>query len=89
MLPLSFSEFLYFHDFEVKEVKSAFGGVHKRVFDKNGDPYELREAFEAFMRFGWMPGIADIGLNQETMKRSCCRLNQVWRTHMRGASPKT
>ena len=65
MLPLSFSEFLYFHDFEVKETASAFGGVHKRVFDKNGEPYELREAFEAFLRFGGMPGIADVGLDQE------------------------
>ena len=65
MLPLSFSEFLYFHDFEVKETKSALGGVHKLVFDKNGERYELREAFEAFMRFGGMPGIADVGLDQE------------------------
>ncbi len=65
MLPLSFSEFLSFHDFEVKETRSAFGGVHKRVFDKNGEQYELREAFEAFMRFGGMPGIADVGLDQE------------------------
>lgn len=65
MLPLSFSEFLYFHDFEVKETRSAFGNVHKRVFDKNGEQYELREAFEAFMRFGGMPGIADVGLDQE------------------------
>ena len=65
MLPLSFGEFLYFHDFEVKETNSAFGGVHKQVFDKNGERYELREAFEAFMRFGGMPGLADVGLDQE------------------------
>ena len=65
MLPLSFSEFLYFHDFEVRETRSALGGVHKRIFDKNGEPYELREAFEAYMRFGGMPGIADVGLDQE------------------------
>ena len=65
MLPLSFSEFLYFHDFEVRETKSVLGGVRKQVFDKNGERYELREAFEAFMRFGGMPGIADVGLDQE------------------------
>ncbi len=65
MLPLSFREFLYFHDFEIKEAKSALGGIRKQVFDKNGERYELREAFEAFMRFGGMPGIADIGLDQE------------------------
>lgn len=65
MLPLSFREFLYFHNFEVKETKSALGGVRKQIFDQNGVYYELREAFEAFMRFGGMPGIADIGLDQE------------------------
>ena len=65
MLPLSFREFLYFHDFEVRETRSALGGVHKRVLDKNDECYELREMFDAFMRFGGMPGIADIGLDQE------------------------
>ncbi len=65
MLPLSFREFLYFHDFEVRETRSALGGVRKQVFDKNGEHYELREVFEAFMRFGGMPGIADVGLDQE------------------------
>lgn len=65
MLPLSFSEFLYFHDFEVRETQSTFGGLHRQVFDKNGERYELQELFDAFMRFGGMPGIADIGLDQE------------------------
>ena len=68
MLPLSFSEFLYFHDFEVRETRSALGGVHKQVFDKSGERYELREAFEAFMRFGGMPGITDVGLDQEKIE---------------------
>lgn len=65
MLPLSFSEFLYFHDFEVKESKSALGGTRTQVFDKSGERYELREVFDAYMRFGGMPGIADVGLDQE------------------------
>lgn len=65
MLPLSFSEFLIFHDFEIKETKSALGGTRKQVFDKNGSNYEIREVFDAYMRFGGMPGIADVGLNQE------------------------
>lgn len=34
MLPLSFREFLYFHDFEVRETKSALGGTRRQVFDK-------------------------------------------------------
>lgn len=65
MLPLSFNEFLYFHDFEVKESKSALGGTRTQVYDKNGERYELREVFDAYMRFGGMPGIADVGLDQE------------------------
>ena len=65
MLPLSFSEFLYFHDFEVKESKSALGTMRTQVFDKHGERYELREVFDAYMRFGGMPGIADVGLDQE------------------------
>ena len=65
MLPLSFSEFLYFHDFEVKESKSAFGGPRTQVLDKTGERYELREVFDAYMRFGGMPGIVDVGLDQE------------------------
>ena len=65
MLPLSFREFIDFHGFVVKEVKSALGGTKKVVFHKSGDRYELREIFDAYMRFGGMPGIADVGLDQE------------------------
>ena len=65
MLPLSFSEFLTFYDFEIKETKSALGGTRKQVFDSNGEHYEIREVFDAYVRFGGMPGIADVGLDQE------------------------
>ena len=65
MLPLSFREFLDFHDLELHEADSALGGTRKQVFDKNGERYDLREAFDSYMRFGGMPGIADVGLDQE------------------------
>ena len=65
MLPLSFSEFMAFHGFEVREIKSALGGTRKQAFDQNGERYELRDLFDAYMRFGGMPGIADVGLDQE------------------------
>ena len=65
MLPLSFGEFLGFHGFEIRETQSALGGLRRQVFDQNGERYELREAFDAYMRFGGMPGIADVGLVQE------------------------
>ena len=50
MLPLSFHEFLDFHSFEVHEIQSALGGLRKQVFDKNGEHYELREVFDAYIR---------------------------------------
>lgn len=65
MLPLSFSEFVSFHGFEIRETKSALSGTRKQAFDKNGEHYEMREIFDAYMRFGGMPGIADVGLDQE------------------------
>ena len=65
MLPLSCKEFLDFNGFEVRKTQSALGGFRKQVFDGNGERYELREAFDAYMQFGGMPGIADVGLEQE------------------------
>ncbi|MDO4664100.1 MAG: ATP-binding protein [Erysipelotrichaceae bacterium] len=65
VLPLSFNEFLYFHDFEIKETRSALGNTRMQVFDSFGQQYELREVFDAYLRFGGMPGITDVGLDQE------------------------
>lgn len=65
MLPLSFKEFLDFNGFEVRKTQSALGVFRKQVFDGNGERYELREVFDAYMQFGGMPGIADVGLEQE------------------------
>lgn len=65
MLPLSFKEFLYFHDFEVKESKSALGGIRRYAVDQNEERYELKEVFEAYTKFGGMPIISDIGFDQE------------------------
>ncbi|WP_443720407.1 ATP-binding protein [Ruminococcus sp.] len=65
MLPLSFREFVYFYDFEIKETPSALGGTRRYAIDKNGERYDLRELFDGYMRFGGMPGIADVGLDLE------------------------
>lgn len=65
MLPLSFSEFLLFHGFEIRETRSALGGTRRQAYDRTGERYELRDVFDAYMRFGGMPGIADVGLDQE------------------------
>ena len=59
------NKIITFHDFEIRETTSALGGTRKQAFDKTGEHYELREVFDAYMRFGGMPGIADVGLDQE------------------------
>lgn len=64
MLPLSFSEFLYFHGFLIKDTPSLLGGVRRHAI-KNGEVYDLSEVFSAYMRYGGMPGIADVGLDRE------------------------
>lgn len=64
MLPLSFAEFLNFHGFKIEETASVFGGNRKIIKDQNGIIYEPAEAFDAYLLFGGMPGIADIGLDQ-------------------------
>ena len=65
MLPLSFSEFILFHGFEIKETVSVLGGTRKVAVDQNGEKYNLSEEFDAYVRLGGMPGIADVGLDQE------------------------
>ena len=65
MLPLSFSEFIDFYGFTVREKTNVLGVNRKIAFDSEGGQYELRELFDAYMIFGGMPGIADIGLNWE------------------------
>ena len=80
MLPLSFREFLDFHHFEVRKTSSALGGMHRQVFDRNGERYELREVFDAYMRFGGMPGIADVGLDSRGRGRALTLLDGIYST---------
>lgn len=64
MLPLSFKEFLDFNDFELREINS-YGLLKKVIFDKNNIQYDLKEIFNVYLKFGGMPAIADIGLEQD------------------------
>lgn len=65
MLPLSFSEFLDFHGYTVQERNSPTGEKRKRMVDQDGESYEPQELFEAYVRFGGMPGVADVGLDTD------------------------
>ena len=65
MLPLSFKEFLYFYDFELEQKKTQFGDLKFEIIGKDKIHYSLQEAFNIYLRFGGMPGIKDVGLDQE------------------------
>ncbi len=65
MLPLSFREFIDFYGFHLRESTGAFGEKRKLVSDQDGNPYEIRELFNIYLRYGGMPGLAETGLNQE------------------------
>lgn len=63
MLPLSFSEFLDFHGYVVKDRKTPSGEIRKRIYGPDGESYETQELIEAYMKYGGMPAIADVGLD--------------------------
>ena len=65
MYPLSFREFLDFHGYRMEDYKTPLGEFRKRAYDKDAQPVEMNDLLEAYMRYGGMPGIADIGLEQE------------------------
>ena len=54
MLPLSFSEFLDFHGYTVRERKSPSGGTSMRIYDADGESYEPKELLDAYLKFGGM-----------------------------------
>ena len=65
ILPLSFNEFIEFHGFVTTQASSPLTGKKLFLLSKNNVQYDVKEVFEAYMRFGGMPGIVDIGLEQE------------------------
>lgn len=65
VLPLSFVEFIYFHGFKVMEKKTLLGRGRKKVIDSNDEEYDIEDVFEAYIKLGGMPGIAEVGLEQE------------------------
>ena len=65
MYPLSFREFMDFHDFTCEAYKTPLGEIRKRVYDKEHQAVEMNDLLEAYMRYGGMPGIVDVGLEQD------------------------
>ena len=62
VLPLSFKEFLEFHGYTLTQRKSPAGGVRELITDTDGETYDVKELFDAYVRFGGMPMLADVGL---------------------------
>lgn len=65
MLPLSFREFLDFNDYSVTEYNSPAEILKRRVTDKAGQIYEMDDLLEAYLMFGGMPGLSEVGLEQD------------------------
>ena len=62
VLPLSFREFLDFHDYTLTDRKSPAGMIRKQIVGAGGEFYDAKELYDAYTRFGGMPMLADIGL---------------------------
>ena len=65
VLPLSFREFLDFHGYQVTERKTLTGQMKKRITDDEGEVCDTKELYEAYAKFGGMPMLADVGLEQD------------------------
>ncbi len=65
VLPLSFREFLDFHGYSVSERKALTGQMKKRIVDAQGEVCDGKELYEAYIKFGGMPMLADVGLEQD------------------------
>ena len=63
MLPLSFAEFIEFQGYSIKEKKDITGVIRKKIYDNEGDLADAQELLALYMRFGGMPGLADININ--------------------------
>lgn len=65
MLPLSFREFIDFNDFKLQKYTALTGEIRIRVIDTSGEIYEIKELFDAYLKYGGMPSISDVGLQQD------------------------
>lgn len=65
VLPLSFREFLDFHGYQVTERKALTGQIKKRITDAEGEICDPKELYEAYAKFGGMPMLTDVGLEQD------------------------
>ena len=77
MLPLSFVEFIDFNDLTLKTEVGALGDKRTYAEDSSGSKYPLKEVFNSYLQFSGMPGITELGLDQE---KSLMLLDSVYST---------
>ena len=77
MLPLSFVEFIDFNYLTLKTEVGALGDKRTYAEDSSGSKYPLKEVFNSYLQFGGMPGITELGLDQE---KSLMLLDSVFST---------
>lgn len=68
MLPLSFQEFLSFQGYSLKRVQGPDGHPSERIYDREGNVYLPDDLLTAYLKFGGMPGIADVGLDTDKVQ---------------------
>lgn len=68
--PLSFREFLNFHDYTIADRKTITGEIKKVILDENGNSIDLKEAYNAYVMFGGMPIVSSIGLEMDKASSS-------------------
>lgn len=67
MYPLSFREFVAFHGYEIRDVRTLDGSLRKRAYDQKGEAADWNDLLEAYLHYGGMPGLVDTGLNQDSV----------------------
>ncbi len=77
MLPLSFREFIDFLDYTIVEQKTPTGIVRKQAVDVQGVSYDIQDLLELYLKFGGMPGIADVGFDSD---RTMIMLDGIYST---------
>lgn len=65
MLPLSFREFIDFNGFILQSYTSITGETRKRVINEKNEMYEINELFDAYLKYGGMPSVIDVGMQQD------------------------
>ena len=63
--PLSFREFLDFHQFTVERKDNLVGGTTIQMV-RNGTLFSAEEALNGYVYYGGFPGIKSVGLTQQT-----------------------